>query len=158
MGDSVEATLSLLWFGVTAGEFHIDFQDNVLIQLTESCEIMVVPANCSHKDLPGGVVREWMKTMKVPFIHTTIHAGEGIILPSMAQHKVTRRNSRSVAINAFLEPKFGKMRWRSAPSNFFTRQFKPNAAMRVLWLRSMRKLWDERRINLFMHTHRIDYI
>lgn len=159
MDDSVEATLSLVWFGTTAGEFHIDFQDNVLIQLTESCEIMIVPANCSHKDLPGGVMREWMQHWKVPFFHTTIHAGEGIIIPSMAPHKVVRRNSRTVAINAFLEPRFGKMRWgSSAPNNIFTRMYPGNAAMRVLWLRSMRRLWDEKRINLFMHTHRIDYI
>merc|ERR1711988_847032 len=156
--SEIEYTHSLLWTGTTPGAFHTDYQDNVLIQLSGTIEVIVFPANCSIRHIPGPLVlskaiaTESIDRMTTRFFHLTLRAGEGVVIPSMAWHKVTSRDSSRMTVNGFMEPRFGQMRWPSAPANFFRRQDKEYLAMRVLWLRSMRHLYDTKKIVYFMHT------
>merc|ERR1712039_92036 len=96
--------------------------------------------------------------VRSPFFHIPLKEGEGVAVPSHAWHKVTSKQSRRVAVNAFMEPKFGKMRWKSAPNNYFNKENRQNAAMRILWLRSMKHLWKTRKLHYMMHTDRNDYV
>jgi len=160
----LEATHSLLWTGTTPGAFHTDYQDNVLIQLSGSIEVIVFPANCAIRFLPGhlnlkkAVETENIDQVSTLFYHVKLRAGEGLVVPSMAWHKITSRDSDRITLNGFMEPKFDQMRWPSAPANFFRRQDPKYLAMRVLWLRSMKHLFDTRKIIYFMHTFRIEYV
>jgi hypothetical protein len=163
----VEATHSLLWAGQQRGGMHADFQDNIIIQLTGKADIIVFPANCSASSqfLPNQVtVKDWVKKgvkpgkIRAPFFHVILQEGEGIAVPSHAYHKVVSTQSRRLAVNAFMEPKFGRMKWKSAPNNYFVNEDRANSAMRVLWLRAMAHLWKTRRLHYMMHTDRNDFV
>lgn len=168
----VESTHSLLWMGAQGGGMHADWQDNVIMQLTGEADVVVFPANCSFETfrLPNKVVvREWLSrtadkrplpkgTARVPHFHIMLREGEGVAIPSYAFHKVVSRRSGRVAMNAFMEPKFRKMRWKESPSNYFRCASDGAEAMRVLSVKSMRRLWKTRKLHYIMHTDRNDYV
>jgi len=87
-----------------------------------------------------------------------LREGEGVAIPSYAFHKVVSRRSGRVAMNAFMEPGFRKMRWRDSPSNYFRCASDGSEAMRVLSVKSMRRLWKTRKLHYIMHTDRNDYV
>merc|ERR1712032_1234059 len=124
--------------------------DNVIMQLTGEADVVVFPANCSFETwrLPNKVVvREWLSrtadgkplpkgSLRVPYFHMMLRQGEGVVIPSYAFHKVVSRQSSRVGMNAFMEPRFRKMRWKDSPSNYFLRASDGAEAMRVLFLKS----------------------
>mmetsp|Transcript_33374 Transcript_33374/g.89318 ORF Transcript_33374/g.89318 Transcript_33374/m.89318 type:complete len:483 (+) Transcript_33374:3-1451(+) len=165
----VENSHSLLWWGITPGGFHNDMQDNVLLQLTGSAEVIVIPPNCSigvdkigkHMKLVDFIKKRKMATgfkEHIPFFHVTLTAGQGLVIPSLAIHKVIGTNSARFAINAFFEPKWGQMQWPGAANNYYKRHNKRILAIRSLWLRTLSKLYDERRLGMVMHTEKIEFV
>merc|ERR550525_1496580 len=93
----VESTHSLLWMGQQRGGMHSDWQDNIIIQLTGTAEVVVFPANCSSlaQHLPNQVtIKDWVTKgvpqgqVRSPFFHVQLHEGEGITIPSHSWHKV----------------------------------------------------------------------
>jgi len=170
-GELVEHTLSLLWMGQQKGGFHYDHQDNVLIQLTGVADVLVLPPACIGSYVPPQKC-DFMKWQtkerkhpkgdhfRAPFYHIRMRSGEGLVIPSMAQHRVISQGTGRIALNAFMEPAFKKMAWpeKTAPANFWRRQRPAIAAMRVLWLRTLRHLWETRNISMVMHTERNELI
>ena len=56
----VEHTLGLLWMGVTGGAWHMDMQDNILMQLSGEADVFVFPANCTFNGSEVLHVRGWI--------------------------------------------------------------------------------------------------
>jgi len=172
--DVVEHTNSIVWIGHSPGTFHDDFGDNVVVQLTGKATFIIFPAQCAFLLKPiFGPNRKINDTMghlgwakrgmprgkaRVPFYHVTLRPGDGLAVPSTSIHKVVSRDSRRLAINAFFEPKFGRMQWPTAPVNSFVRHNQNVLAMRILWLRTLRHLWETRRVAIAMHTERLEFI
>lgn len=167
LGDEAETSHSMLWFGQTRGHMHPDWHDNVVIQLTGEDEIIVFPSNCSSlvwgRFQPTETLREWVQygvgpgEVRAPFFHVVLRAGEGLTIPSMSFHKVVSRHSGRVALNAFIEPRWGRMRWAHAPYSFFNFQSPFLAALRIAWARSSVHLWRTHKMTAFMHTPENDF-
>merc|ERR1711933_412226 len=100
---------------------------------------------------------------RIPFFHVLLKPGEGVVIPSMAYHRILSRTSRRVALNFFLEPRFGKT-WRpGAPKNSYSWMDRDKLALRTLWLRTMNKFWDAERVSrgdwpLVMHTGAMEFM
>jgi len=163
----VEHTHSLLWMGASRGGVHTDNQDNVLMQLTGDVEVLVIPAGCVGLAKVPGATRDvagWLRagqppnSSRLPFYHIHLRQGEGLVLPSLAQHKVVSSEGRRVGLNAFFEPRFGRMQWPGAPANYFLRHRRDILALRSLHVMAARRLWDTRRLPYVMHTERIELL
>lgn len=163
--DLVETTHSWMWMGVTPGEFHSDKFDNVLIQLTGEVDVLVYPSNCSallddlslHVPFMNYTMSGGPRGVgKAPFFHITLRSGEGIAIPSDANHKVINRDSNRIGLNTFFEPKFKRMEWPGNPSNELLRDNDDHKAVRLLWVKALRHLYDTRKIVMYMHTPRLE--
>lgn len=162
-----EHTHAYLWLGATAGGIHPDLQDNILIQLNTEAEVIVFPQACYPlvQGIPNRAnLMEWLpegqppNKSKAPFFHIHVKPGEGVVIPSLSLHQVISRNSHRIGINYFFEPKFDKMMWPQAPGNKFVRARRHDRAMRFLWVRTAKTLWDTHKIALFMHTGKMEVI
>lgn len=170
----IEHAYSILWIGTTAGEFHDDFQDNVLVQVSGYSSMIVFPSNCSplikpvygpKRKIPENTgALEWgtkgvpKGKVKAPFYHVSLKPGDGMVVPSGAIHKVVTGDPRRLALNAFFEPKFGEMQWPGSPLNIYNTHTKEGLAVRVLWLRVIHQLWIKRKIAMSMHTERLELL
>merc|ERR1711988_1206776 len=166
-GPLVEHTHNLLWIGAAKGGIHSDHQDNVLIQLTGDVQVLVVPASCigiakvpnQMREIASFLTRGMPRNQsKLPFYHVHLRQGEGLIIPSLAQHKIISSDSRRVGLNAFMEPQFGKMQWHTAPANYYLRHRKDILALRSLYMKTLSRLWDSRKIAYAMHTERVEFV
>merc|ERR1712187_919189 len=123
---------------------------------TGTVDMQVVPPNCSRllrrpHDPDEGMI-PWLRKAAnategvpcAPFFHMRLRPGDGVVLPSGTFHRVVSREDRRVSLNAFFEPAFGEMRWKSAPSNFYVRQHVDVLATRALWIKVVRHLWETR--------------
>merc|ERR1711920_410020 len=88
--------------------------------------------------------------LPAPFFHVTLRAGEGLVMPSHSFHRVWSRSSKRIAVNAFFEPKYKKMQWPHTVSHGFKMYEQSTLAMRILWLRALRRLWDTKQLGMFM--------
>ncbi|CAK0832787.1 unnamed protein product [Prorocentrum cordatum] len=174
MDDLVEHTSSIVWIGHSPGSFHDDFADNVVVQLTGTATFIIFPAQCAwllkksvgrNRTLAGHAgplqwVRRGMKRGKgrAPFYHVALKPGDGLAVPSTSMHKVISRDSRRLALNAFFEARPGRMQWPGAPANAFYRHDQSALAMRNLWIKTLRYLWESREVAIAMHTERIELI
>jgi hypothetical protein len=170
ISNSVLTTHQYLWFGASHGALHHDFQDNVLIQISGEAEVIIVPPNCSHFILDGSHVQKqdlnylWPDLTdgwryKAPFYHFQLKAGEGVVIPATAPHRIISWDNFRIGMNSFFEPKYKQMQWGStAPANFYSLQPDSLLAIRSLWTESLQHLFDTRRIVLAMHTSKLEYI
>jgi len=143
----VELAHNLLWFGGTTGGAHYDIQDNLLVQISGESTALVFPPNCSGGLWQVGGSRatvEWLikQGRYVPYFVVPMKPGDGLVIPSNAVHVVTSKDPHRIDMNFFLEPKFGRMRWPSAPANYFTTADPGTLSQRALWLKTVRELWD----------------
>jgi len=166
-GELVEHTHSILWIGAAKGGIHTDHQDNVLIQLTGDVQVLVIPQSCVGlakvptriRDI-GGFLTDGMppNRSRLPFYHVHLRQGEGLVIPSLAQHKIISSDSKRVGLNAFMEPRFGKMQWPTAPANYYRRHRRDILAMRSLYMKTLQRLWDDYQISYTMHTERVEFV
>jgi len=166
----VERAWSYLRFGTAPQYSHSDGYDNILMQLTEEIEIIMHPANCTslpvladaNFNMKGVLpfVTEGMPhgESRAPFFHVHLKPGEGVIIPSDTMHKIISRDPKRIALNAFFEPRFGKMQWTSAPSNFYLRNHDSVLATRALWMKALTHLWETRKVSMFYHTARMEVL
>jgi len=162
----VDGIHSYLWMGVTPGEFHRDEYDNMLIQVAEEADLFVASANCSWQLESQGLPRQarwlwWMTTeprppgrARVPFYHLRLRPGDGVAIPAASVHRVVVRNSRRIGMNIFFEPKYGKMRWQYSPNNDYVRRDDDYLAVRSLWVQTLNRLWDTKKLPMFYRTTR----
>ncbi|CAK0825672.1 unnamed protein product [Prorocentrum cordatum] len=176
IGELVEHVHAFVRLGPTGGLYHNDMFDNIIVQVSTTIDVVVVPANCSHlvtsessratTILPSkGGILEWATQgmrrgqSKVPFYHFKLRPGEGVVLPSGAVHNVFARSPHRIGLSAFMEPKFGKMQWgSSAPAGAFGRADRGYLAARSVAVRVLKKLWERRRLGMFWHTARLELI
>jgi len=168
VGHLVSHTHSFVWPGSTPGQFHVDEWDNVQSQATGSCDVIIFPPRCSGSikmPLVEGHL-DWRRRMREQkpgnqyawFFHMRLKAGEGVVIPSNAFHKIISRDNRRLAVNSFLEPKFGKMQWPGNPAHQFAINSRDMLAARRLWVESLSHLWDTKKISMFMRTLRVEMI
>jgi len=163
----VDAVHSFLWMGVTPGEFHRDEYDNMLIQISQEADLFVAFPNCSYALESQGFPRQarwlwWMGTegakeagkARVPFFHVRLRPGDGVAIPSAAVHRVVVRHSGRIGMNVFFEPKYGEMRWRGNPNNDYTRRDDDYLAVRSLWVQTLNRMWDTKKLPMFYRTTR----
>jgi len=172
MENDVLHTHGFLWFGTAAGQHHIDPGDNILMQLTGTVDVIVFNSMClGLLDRPDGLIFKindgilpWATDgqadgkVRAPWFHLRLREGEGVVVPSGSVHKVVTRNTKRVGLNAFFEPKFGKMWWKHAPGNCYNRNDKDVLASRSLWVQSLGHLWDTKQIGMGFHTVRMEVI
>lgn len=169
LSGEARSTLSMMWFGNAPGGWHTDMQDNVLVQLTGEVDVLAVAAASAHVcGLPMGRMYpliEYMKSCKEQFghdaraYHIRLGPGDAVAIPSNTQHRVLCNNTRRVAVNYFFEPEFLQMRWPPATPhtfNYYKALSEDNLAMRLLWITTVQRLWDERGVAMFMHTERME--
>lgn len=169
----VDNLFSYLWLGVSPGEFHWDAEDNVLIQLTGEVDIFLFDANCTYlveeldrfADITEVVSTsdpkdQFMKgnRARIPFYHMRLRPGDGVVMPSFAKHRIIIRDTRRVGMNVAFLPKFGAMRWPGAPASAFTRFDIDVFAVRSLFMRSVKHLYETRGIVYTHHTARQEII
>lgn len=170
--DEILHRHEFLWLGSSPGGHHYDPNDNILMQITGIIDVIVFNSNCSGlldgetglithlddgvlpwatKDMPPGKVR-------APWFHIRLHPGEGVAIPSGAVHRIITRDTARVGLNAFFEPRFRQMEWPGAPGNIFVRNDKDVLATRSLWVQSLGRLWDTRKLSVGFHTVRMEVI
>jgi len=172
MEDDVLHQHGFLWFGTAAGQHHIDPGDNILMQLTGEVDVIVFNSMClGLLDRSDGLIFKindgilpWATEgvpegkVRAPWFHLRLTEGEGVVIPSGSVHKVVTRNTKRVGLNAFFEPRFGKMWWRHAPGNCYNRNDKDVLASRSLWVQSLGHLWDKKEMGMGFHTVRMEVI
>ncbi|CAK0860534.1 unnamed protein product [Prorocentrum cordatum] len=145
----------------------MNWQDTVIFQLSGMDEIIVFPPNCTAvtSEIPlRDSVHTWvMKNqkeddVKVPFYHIRLRAGEAVVIPSMAVHVVKGLHSARFSLGVSFEPRFGQMAWPGAPSHFQGLQRPSVGAMRVLWARSTKRLWDAKKVILSRQSSVMDVL
>merc|ERR1712014_244366 len=97
---------------------HWDIDDNILLQLAGEVDITIFPANCSA----GLLSRLWkvqgfdsttpttelVQKTGIPFFHMVLRPGDGVVLPSLAYHRVIIRDRDRIGMNVAFVPKFGQ--------------------------------------------------
>lgn len=167
-------THEFMWLGTAKGAWHMDKYDNVLMQITGEVDAYIVLPTCtalvanpatrlglydgllnwSRQHLPSGPDQ-----MKTPFFHLRLKPGEGVVLPSGTWHNVISRDTRRMGINAFFEPRYGKMQWGpDAWWNMWRRNDQRHLAVRSLWVETLKHLWDTKKISMAYHTSRMEII
>jgi len=152
LAGQVEHAHNLLWLGASPGGIHSDIQDNVLVQISGVSDVFVVPANCSltlSLDLSAAftpVNADWILEQgpDFPFFLVTLRPGDGLVIPSNAMHTVASRDPGRIGMNFFFEPRYGQMQWPTAPANYYTYASKGRLAMRLLWAKSVKEMWDSK--------------
>ncbi|CAK0860536.1 unnamed protein product [Prorocentrum cordatum] len=116
--------------------------------------------SCSARPLLSSQVMKNQKEddVKVPFYHIRLRAGEAVVIPSMAVHVVKGLHSARFSLGVSFEPRFGQMAWPGAPSHFQGLQRPSVGAMRVLWARSTKRLWDAKKVILSRQSSVMDVL
>lgn len=170
--DKVVGAHNYLWLGASQGSLHHDHEDNILIQLTEEVEGVVVPQNCSGLVLddpwsPTGHVTTLFPDPNIsqkefrsrpPFYHFYLKPGEGIIVPSAANHRFISKTNARVGLNAFFEPNFQQMQHKDTPYNFYKLVNDDVLAVRVLYLKSQELMYRKHKKVVSMHTPKLPFI
>mmetsp|Transcript_18445 Transcript_18445/g.41722 ORF Transcript_18445/g.41722 Transcript_18445/m.41722 type:complete len:115 (+) Transcript_18445:1-345(+) len=89
---------------------------------------------------------EWRR-QHLPFFLVVLRPGEGVAIPSRSYHTVWGSHDR-LGLNTFLEPKFGKMQWSSNPNSHWHRETIERKAVRNLWVKTIKTMWDEKRLSI----------
>jgi len=168
MTSIVEREMPTFNVGITVGLSHYDEQDNILVGV-KGVNVINALANSNLTDVVHGYKfigaegtglldensprKMWHRFITrtdfvkdyVPNYVINLKPGDGMTLPSRVYHAVWRLRSEDLAMNAFMEPKFGEMRWESAPQNYFTQMAKDplRMAIRTLWVKSAKALYDK---------------
>ena len=98
------------------------------------------------------------KREQLPWYHVRLRPGEGIAIPSHSMHTVLSASSHRVGVNLFFEPKFEQMQWETAHSNAFVNFDSDALAVRTLWVRTIRELWDAHGVSMAMHTDKMEIL
>jgi hypothetical protein len=163
----VEHSNAVISGGHCQSEVQMNWQDSVIFQLSGVDEIIVFPPNCTAvtSEIPlRDSVHTWvMKNqkegdVKVPFYHIRLRAGEAVIIPSMAVHIVKGLHSARFSLSVTFEPKLGQMAWPGAPSHFQGLQRPSVGVMRVLWARSIKRLWDTKKVTFSRQSSVMDVL
>jgi len=169
LGEQVEHAHNFLWMGASPGGIHSDIQDNVLVQITGTSDVFLVPANCSLAlDLStsiahASVTSDWIRQQEAdfPFFLVRLRPGDGLAIPSNTMHTVLSQDPGRIGMNFFLEPRHGRMQWPGAPANFFNYAPRGRLAMRTLWVKAVKDLWERREAgtpSFIMHGERQEIV
>lgn len=179
-GD-VERATGQLNIGYSAGEPHWDEQDNLFINIKGVSVVMVAPSNYTDAadgykgsgfNMPwwvwqrfelAGLAHERTRrnhTFRrdvMPYFAVVLLPGEGVLIPSRSYHAVMGTFDR-IALNAFLEPRYGRMRWPSNPGSHWHRETPERRAVRNLWTRTIARLWDERKLSIHIQGYNLEML
>ena len=117
------ATVSFVWIGVSAGTFHRDVFNNVLVQVQGRKRVTVFPPDVSrsiaqkhHIELrrvedvfaePN--LERFPQLAECPWFQVELNEGDALVIPSGAFHSVVALTPDAVSINCFGTPAaFGK--------------------------------------------------
>merc|ERR1712099_8516 len=118
-----------------------------------------MPANCSglivHLGPQGMMDFFRRKKKRAPFYHMRMRPGDGFTIPGGAKHKVVSRSPHRMSVNTFFEPKFLQMQWEHTTGNQYKRNSPDVLAVRYLWVKALRHLWDTEKRSVFYHTTRM---
>jgi len=157
LDDIVERAVSQLIVGFANGDVHWDEQDNIIIAISGLCVIFAAPGNWSgsvhDRKCSGQTWDTWMKLDRyrqeeMPYYYHILQPGEGVVLPSGSIHAVYGDWNR-LAMNAFLEPKFEKMKWTTSKSSYWHLETRERQALRNLWIQSIARVWDRKKAPLY---------
>jgi len=163
---------SMLWLGATAGGFHYDEEANVYVQLSGETFAFLVPQNYtdaftgavrhpwSSAGLPGWQELErdpWLKNVPIYLVH--LRPGDGITLQSRTYHRFMAQTADRVSLNWFFIPKWRKMEYN--PSDWYAQEAERSLerlAMRQLWARSLKKVFDDTGRGLVYMGTKLEYL
>jgi len=84
----------------------------------------------------------------VPTYIVALRPGDGIVIPSRTYHTIAATEDR-ISFSTFLEPKWDRMKWSSAPGSFQHYETDERRSIRNILMRTASRLWDNRGIAMF---------
>lgn len=150
--EDVQRSEGQLWFGATMGGLHWDETDNFIVCLSGSMVAMLVSPNYTDafhggKSVPFDQYGS-IDASHVPSYIVALRPGEGIVIPSRTYHTIAATEDR-ISFSTFLEPKWDRMKWSSAPGSFQHFETDERRAIRNILMRTASRLWDNRGIAMF---------
>jgi len=171
----VERASGQLNIGYSSGEPHWDEQDNVFIGVHGINVVMVVAQNFTdaadgYKGSGYGMpFPKWLqydhfvqrknafRHKHMPFYAMVLRPGEGAMIPSRSYHTVFGTHDR-VGLNTFLEPRFGRMQWASNPNSHWHREIPERKALRNLWVKTIKAMWDNKRLPIHVQGWNLEVL